>query len=142
MQCGIIDENNSIKDVDLAIHTLHYLATKKEQQLESEMPFEKFLCGIPIKTPIKRHIQLSDIIKEQAEELLTSVIENWGILNNASTDLLRHEFLQRQGKLSFKEDNPKIVIERKTQDILVDRLPWGIGICRLPWLDHLVFTNW
>ncbi|GGG23408.1 hypothetical protein GCM10011344_25190 [Dokdonia pacifica] len=140
--CEITNDNNEIINKELAIHALHYLATKKEQQLESQMLFEKFLCGVPVKTPIRRHIQLSDTIKEQAEELLTSVIENWGVLHNASTDLLRHEFLQRQGKLSFKEDNPKIVIERKTQDILVDKLPWGIGICRFPWLDHMIFTNW
>lgn len=140
--CGIIDDTNNITDIDLAVHTLHYLATKKEQQLESQMLFEKFLCGVPLQKTIQRHIQLSDTIKQQAEELLESVIENWGILNNASTDLLRHEFLQREGKLSFTEDNPKVVIERRTQDILVDRIPWGIGICRLPWLDHMVFTNW
>ena len=140
--CGIIDETNTIIDPEMAVHTLHYLATKKEQQLESQMLFEKFLCGIPLKKSIQRHVQLSDTIKQQAEELLASVVENWGVLNNASPDLLRHEFLQRAGKLSFKEDNPKIVIERKTQDILVDKLPWGIGICRLPWLDHLVYTNW
>lgn len=140
--CGLLDDNNTIIDQEVAVHALHYLATKKEQQLENYMVFEKFLCGVPIQKTIQRHIVLSDYIKEQAEELLQSVIENWGALNNASTDLICHEFLQREGKLSFKEDNPKIVIERKTQDILVDKLPWGIGICRLPWLDHLVFTNW
>ena len=112
--CEITNDNNEIINKELAIHALHYLATKKEHQLESQMLFEKFLCGVPVITPIRRHIQLSDTIKQQAEELLESVIENWGVLHNASTDLLRHEFLQRQGKLSFKEDSPKIVIERKT----------------------------
>lgn len=140
--CGIIDDTHTIIDPEVAVHTLHYLATRKEQQLESQMLFEKFLCGVPLKKPIRRQIQLSETIKQQAEELLESVIENWGVLNNASPDLVRHEFLQRAGTLNFKEDNPKIVIERKTQDILVDKLPWGIGICRLPWLDHLVYTNW
>ncbi len=140
--CGLLDNKNTIVDQEVAVHALHYLATKKEQQLESNMVFEKFLCGIPIQESIQRHIVLSDYIKKQAEELLQSVIENWGVLNNTSTDLLRHEFIQREGKLSFTEDNPKIVIERKTQDILIDKIPWGIGICRLPWLDHFVFTNW
>lgn len=140
--CGLLDHNNTIVDQETAIHALHYLATKKEQQLENNMVFEKFLCGVPIQKTIQRQIVLSDHIKEQAEELLLSVVENWGVLNNASSDLVRHEFLQREGKLSFTEDNPKIVIERKTQDILVDKLPWGIGICKLSWLDQLVFTNW
>lgn len=140
--CGLLDDNNIIVDQETAIHALHYLATKKEQQLENNMVFEKFLCGVPIQKTIQRQVVLSDHIKDQAEELLQSVVENWGVLNNASSDLVRHEFLQREGKLSFTEDNPKVVIERKTQDILVDKLPWGIGICKLPWLDQLVFTNW
>ena len=140
--CGLLDDTNTFIDREMAVHALHYLATKKEQQWESDMVFEKFICGIPIKDSINRHVELSDDIKNQAEELLKSVIENWGALGNASTDLLRHEFLQREGKLSFKDDNPKIIIERKTQDLLVDKLPWGISLFKLPWFDMLIFTDW
>ena len=140
--CDLLDDTNTIKNPAMAVHALHYLATKKELQSENNMVFEKFLCGIPIQKPIQRHIQLSDVLKNQAEDLLQSIIKNWKALGNASTDLIRHEFLQREGKLSFKEANPKLVIERKTQDILVDKLPWGIGICKLPWLDQMIFTNW
>lgn len=140
--CGLMDDSDDFIDREMAAHALHYLATKKEQQLESVMVFEKFICGIPLEESINRHVELSDVIKNQAEELLKSVIENWGALGNASTDLLRHEFLQRAGKLNLKDDNPKIIIERKTQDILVDKLPWGISLFKLPWFDKLIFTDW
>ena len=140
--CELLDSDNVFIDREMAVHALHYLATKKEQQLESNMVFEKFICGIPIEDSISRHVTLSDAIKNQAEALLKSVIENWDALGNASTDLLRYEFLQRQGKLSFKDNHPKITIERKTQDILVDKLPWGISLFKLPWLDTLIFTDW
>ncbi|WP_372756891.1 contractile injection system tape measure protein [Mariniflexile sp.] len=140
--CGLLDDSYAFTDREMAAHTLHYLATKEEQQLESEMVFEKFICGIPITQSINRHIQLSDTIKNQVEILLKSIIENWGSLGNVSTDLLRHEFLKREGKLCFKDDNPKVIIERKTQDILVDKLPWGISLFKLPWMDKIIYTNW
>jgi len=140
--CKLLDSNQEIINKELAVHALHYIATQKEQQLESDMLFEKMLCGVPIQQPINRHIILSEFIKEQSEELLQAILENWSILKNSSPDLLRIEFLQRSGLLSFKEDNPKITIERKTHDILLDKLPWGIGLCKLPWIEKLIFTDW
>ena len=140
--CGLLNNENKLKNKELAVHTLHYLATKQEQQFENNMLFEKVLCGVPIEEPIQRTIPLSKEFKANAEELLEAVLANWGVLKNASPDLLRGEFLQRFGKISFKEANPKITVERKVQDILLDKLPWNIGISRLPWLDYLLFTDW
>lgn len=140
--CDLLDENNDIPNPELAIHLLHYLATKKEQQFESNMVFEKFLCGIAIEQSIRREVVIPEGLKQKAEDLLKSVAHNWSALNDASTDLLRNEFLQRSGKLSFKAENPKITIERKVHDILLDRLPWALGLCKLPWVDKLIFTDW
>ncbi|MCF6350623.1 MAG: hypothetical protein L3J23_06270 [Flavobacteriaceae bacterium] len=140
--CKLLTLDNKLKNQELAVHLLHYIATKKEKQLESNLVFEKFLCGVPIKQSISKNISISKKLKKQSEELLESVIQNWEILKNASTDLLRNEFLQRAGKLSLEGDNPKINIARKTQDILVDKLPWNISISKLPWLNKLTFTDW
>jgi hypothetical protein len=140
--CQLLDAENRIVNPDLAVHLLHYLATKQELQWESNMLFEKILCGMHSKTIIQRNVVLSEELKSNAEELLEAVLQNWGVLKNASPDLLRNEFLQRFGKISFKEVNPKITIERKVHDILLDKLPWNLGICGLPWLDHLLFTDW
>jgi hypothetical protein len=140
--CDLLDEDQQLIDKEMAVHLLHYLATKQEQQYESNMLFEKVLCGVPIKEPVERTIRLSEKHKEMAEDLLEAVLTNWGVLKNASPDLLRNEFLQRLGKINFKENNPKLTVERKVHDILLDKLPWNIGICRLPWLDHLLFTDW
>ena len=140
--CDLLANDGSILDIDTAVQALHYTATKMENQPESEMVFEKFMCGVPISTIIDRNIILSDHIKNQSEELLKAVLQNWEALKSASPDLLRNEFLQRLGKISFKEANPKLFVERKTQDILLDRLPWNIGISKLPWSQQLLFTSW
>jgi hypothetical protein len=137
-----LGNDSKITDPELAIHLLHYIATKKEKQFENKMIFEKFLCGVPIQKTIRRNIKISDELKQKSEELLEAVIANWTSLNSASTDLLRNEFLQRSGKISFKEDNPKIIVERKVYDILLDKIPWTLSLCKLPWNSKLIFTDW
>ena len=140
--CGFLNEKNQLLKQEEAVHVLHYLATKKEQQLESNLIFEKFLCNVPIHQTITRDIIISDDIKEKCEELSQYVVQNWGILKKASTGLMRYEFLQRAGKLDLTKENPQITVERKVQDILLNKLPWSFSLCKLPWMDTLIFTNW
>ena len=133
---------NKITHTETAIHLLHYLATREEQQYEHRMIFEKFLCNIPIAHSINRQIELSAALKKHADEMLAAVLHNWTAMKTASTDLLRNEFLQRPGKLILSKDNPKVIIEKKTQDILLDKLPWNLGLCKLPWKNRIIFTDW
>ena len=140
--CHLLNKKGHIKDEELAIHLLHYLATKQQKQFESNMIFEKLLCGIPTKISINRHIKISKKLKNNTEELLKAVITNWGVLKNASPDLLRNEFLKRPGKITFKDNTIKLIVERKTQDILLNKLPWTISFCKLPWLKQIIVTDW
>ncbi|CAL2086639.1 contractile injection system tape measure protein [Tenacibaculum sp. 190524A05c] len=140
--CNLLNDKNEIIKPTEAVHLLNYVATKREKQLESNLIFEKFLCNVPIHQTIERNITLSDELKENAENLLQSIVQNWEILKNSSSDLIRNEFIQRQGKLDLTKDNPHITIERKTQDILLDKLPWNYSLCKLPWMKTLLFTDW
>ncbi|WP_298547901.1 contractile injection system tape measure protein [uncultured Aquimarina sp.] len=131
------------KKVALAIHLLHYLATKREKQIESDLVFEKFLCGYPINKPIRKNIRLPQNFKEEAELLLKALLNNWKALKNTSTDGLRENFIKREGKLM--SDDPsryRVIVERKTQDILLEKLPWNLTIIKLPWIDRLIFVEW
>lgn len=138
----LLDSHNGIKDKNLAVHLLHYLATKREFDWENSMAFEKFLCGVPSSQSIYRKTKIPKKFKAEAEDLLRSVLQNWEVLKNASPDLLRNEFLQRPGKISFTGNHPKITIEHKPQDILMAKIPWTIGVCKLPWLEGMIFTDW
>lgn len=140
--CGFLNEENKIIKPTEAVHLLHYIATKKEQQFESNLLVEKFLCNIPIHQPIERRVLLSDELKEKSEELLKAVVQSWDVLKNSSTDLIRYEFIQRQGKLDLTKEHPTIIVERKTQDILLSKLPWSVSLCKLPWMHTLIFTEW
>ncbi len=141
--CGFYDnDSKEIVEKSKAVHALHYIATKTDCDWNANVSFEKFLCGIPLNVSIPREVELDEEVKKQSEELLKAVIENWPALKNSSTDLLRHEFLQRPGKLDLTGKTPRITIERKTQDILLDKISWNLSIAKLPWIDALIYTDW
>jgi hypothetical protein len=140
--CDLIDDNHLIANKELAAHLLHYTAAKKENDYEQTMLFEKFLCGIPLNESIKREIKIDDKHKKHIEEMLDAAVEHWSALKNTSTAILRTEFLQREGKLDWSESNPKLTIERKTQDLLLEKIPWNISIVKIPWIDKLIYTQW
>lgn len=140
--CDLIDNKNVIVNKELAVHLLHYAATKRENDYEHTMLFEKFLCGIPLSKSIKREIKIDEEHKKHVEEMLDATVKHWSALKNTSTAVLRSEFLQREGKLDWSESNPKLTIERKTQDLLLERIPWNISIVKIPWIDKLLYTQW
>lgn len=140
--CDVLDEHNIILNKELAAHLLHYAATKRENDYEHSMLFEKFLCGIPPQQSIQREIKIEEKHKQNVEEMLLAVVQHWSALKNTSVDILRSEFLQREGKLDCTESNPKLTIERKTQDLLLEKIPWNINIVKIPWMEKLIYTQW
>ncbi|WP_202702182.1 contractile injection system tape measure protein [Flavobacterium sp. UGB4466] len=140
--CGLLHKDHTINDPETAAHLLHYIATDREQDYESQMLFEKMLCNIPINRPINRNIILSEELKDQGKEMLQAVLDNWPIMKNSSIALLQNEYLQRPGKIILSQDNPKVIVERKTQDILLDKISWNLGIVKLAWKDKIIFVDW
>lgn len=140
--CNLIDpKTKKLTDPEVCAHLLHYIATGKTNQLESNMLFEKFLCNIPLNHSISRHIKLSSKHKSEAAKVIAAVQQNWSSMKTASEGLLQYEFFQRSGKLII-DTNQTLTIERKTQDILLDKLSWGIGFIKLPWQKQFIYVNW
>lgn len=140
--CGLLGAGNTITDRDTTIHLLHYLATGKEQQFEALQLMEKFLCGMPLAFPVNREIILTTELKTKAEELLTAVLGHLPQLKSTSITLFQNEFLQRPGKLILDEGKPRLIVERRTQDILLDNLSWNLSLVQLPWIKELIFVDW
>lgn len=140
--CNLIDpKTKKLIDPEVCAHLLHYIATGKTNQPESNMLFEKFLCNIPLHHSISRHIKLSRKHKSEAAKVIAAVQQNWSSMKTASVGLLQYEFFQRPGKLVMS-NNQTLTIERKTQDILLDKLSWGIGFIKLPWQKEFIYVNW
>ncbi len=140
----ITDANGKIKTGkhDLAVHLLHFLATKKENVFEANLVLEKFLCDISFKKTIQRKSLLSLKMKEEANNLLGQVIKFWPELKSTSPDGLRQMFLQRDGKLLQNERNFKLIVERKAQDILLEKLNWNLSLIEIPWIKKLIYVEW
>ncbi|RUT69433.1 hypothetical protein D0817_16495 [Flavobacterium cupreum] len=142
LNCGLLNKDNTIKDPEVAAHLLHYTATAKEQDYENEMLFEKLLCNIPLNQTINRNIILSEEFKKHSTEMLQAALDHWPVMKNSSVALLQNEYLQRPGKIILTGDNPKVLVERKTQDILLDKITWNIGIVKLAWKNKVIFVDW
>ncbi|NQY28533.1 MAG: hypothetical protein HRT69_03570 [Flavobacteriaceae bacterium] len=140
--CKLLDSNNKLSNPELCVHLLHYIATGKTQQAESDMVFEKFLCDIPVTQSINRHVIITDEHKNQADQLLNAINANWPAMKKSTTALLQYEFLQRPGKMVYKNENTTITVEHKTQDIIFNTLSWNIGLIKLPWKADLMYANW
>jgi hypothetical protein len=102
----------------------------------------KILCGLPQTQAVNTRIRLEAKQKEEAGELLRSVIEFWKVLKDTSADALRASFLQRNGKLLRVNKEWKLMVEQKPYDMLLQQLPWSIQMIKLSWMDELVRTEW
>jgi hypothetical protein len=125
-----------------AVQLLHYLTTGGETDREFNLTFEKYLCGLPLETPLTQLSEIGSADKQECDEVLRSMVSFWPALKNTSPDGLRQMFFHRNGKLDLHKSPHKLYIERKAQDVLLDKLQWNISIVKLPWMDDLLFVEW
>jgi len=142
--CGIAGKHGNLppENFDMAVQTMHFLATGNENVFEGNLIFEKFLCGEPLKMPIQQKSLLTDSIKTEANDLLVEVVRYWPALKNTSADGLRQMFIQRDGKLIQEDSKYRLIVERKAQDVLLEKLNWNISVIKLPWISNILFTEW
>lgn len=121
---------------------VNYLATGNEQMEEYELVLPKILCGISPAVVINTDVVFSKEMKKEASDLLNSVIEYWTILKDTSIAGLRETFLQRTGKLSYKNNEWLLQVEQKQFDMLLEHLPWNISMIKLAWMPTVLKTEW
>lgn len=139
---SLLSEGNEITDKSKAAMLVQYLASGKEYITEFELGLAKILCGIEMQTPVDTTVHLTTGEKEEANELLLSVIEYWNILKNTSVGGLRDSFLLREGKLSLNDKGWLLQVEQRSYDMLLQNLPWNISIIKLPWMRSIMKTEW
>lgn len=140
--CNVV-QNNEITDTSLAVHAIQYLATGNENTPENELILNKVLCGLSIEQAVALEVTLSEEIKAEAKKMLEAVIFYWDVLQDTSVDGLRYSFLQRQGKLSKKEDGDWLLqVEQQSYDMLLGHLPWTYSIIKLPTMNTTLWVEW
>lgn len=133
---------SGIAKPDQALYLLHYLATGNDNAAEFELILPKVLCGLPVEYVVKEISMLHEEQKNEANELLASVIEYWTVLGNTSIDGLRESFLKRNGKLSYNGKEWLLQTEQQPYDMLLQHLPWNISMIQLPWMKQMLKTEW
>lgn len=138
---GYTDESE-LEKPSRAIHFLSFLETGQEDFAPHRTALYKVICGQAQGFWVDPDIVLSNFEKDEAQQLLESVIGHWGALKNSSPEGLREAFLRRKGKLSMKDFDFNLKVESRAQDILLTRIPWGFGTIKLPWMTNFLHVDW
>lgn len=128
-----------------AIALLQFMANGESETNEEDLLLNKILCNWPLEEALALLEPLSTEARQEAENLLQSVITQWTALKKNSIENLRYSFLQREGKLIQGPDGGwHLYIERQTLDVLLDRLPpgWGYSMVKLPWMQQILYVEW
>jgi hypothetical protein len=137
-QGNFTSRNNQVK----AVFLLYYLCTGREEVPEYILPLNKIICGLSLDEPLPSSVSLGNEEKEECEELLNEIINNWQKLGNASIEALREAFINREGILTRVNNGWKLQVERKGHDVLLESLPWSFSHIKLSWMQHLITTEW
>jgi hypothetical protein len=125
-----------------AIFLLHFVATGETDATEEKLIFPKILCGWPIHMPCINAFEITETEKQEANDLLESVIINWPVLKSTSANGLRESFIQRSGKLTISDDHFLLLPEQRGIDVLIDHIAWGFRNILLPWMDRRLVVEW
>lgn len=125
-----------------AVLLSQFLVTGETEIPEHQLVLNKIICGYPLHDPVDFILELTEKEKEEINGLLQSVLKYWTALKTTSAEGLQQSFLQREGKLTDKEDYWLLQVEQKSYDILMSLLPWGIGIIKLPWMEKRIVVEW
>lgn len=125
-----------------AILLSQYLVSDQTSISEHELILNKIIMGWDLDDPLASTIDLTKKEKEESQDLLNSALNHWGALGNSGVPALQETFLQREGKLIYKDDQYKLIVERKTIDILMDKIPWSFSTLKLPWMDKRIQVEW
>ena len=141
---GMVSGGNFIPEEmkSRAILLLHYVASGLSEAEEYELTVAKILCELPIDFPLNGLLELTDLEKEEADQMLLALIQQWELLKNTSITGLRESFLQRPGKLFKRNGNLCLQVESSSIDMLLDYLPWNLSIIKLPWMSEMLRVEW
>lgn len=138
-----IAKNSALKDAARAAVLVYHLVSGLEKYGEWDLLLPKILCGLPPKALVPSGtVVLRPEERAEAASLLVAVIEHWSVLKATSPEALRQSFLQREGRLTEKQEGWRLLVQPAAHDVLLQHLPWSISIIKLPWMKAPVYVDW
>ena len=124
------------------VHLLQYMVDERTGTPEYRLVLNKVLCGVKSGIPIVRGIEITDKETEAITNMITAMIQNWKILGNTSIAGFRESFLQREARLTLKNDAWHLQVEERAFDMLLDQIPWSFSTIKYSWMDRVIFVKW
>lgn len=121
---------------------LQYLADNSLEAPEYLLPLNKILCGIDISESDDTTLNITKDEKEECNDLLTAILQNWPILKNTTPLGLQQAFLQREGVIGLLDGGWILRVKREGYDVVMDKLNWSIGVVKLPWMGGVIYVEW
>ena len=134
-------KEDKILNLNKAVSLLNFMVDSSKKFADFEVLLPKIFCGAGLDT-VSQRFRLSAEDKKQCHDLINAVITNWGVLKNTSIEGLQKSFLQRDGKLSRRQDNWLLTVEQRPYDMLLKQLPWSINMIRHTWMKEMVLVEW
>ena len=136
------DKFKGLHEAERAVHLLQFMTDEKRESGEYRLVLNKILCGIHLSRPITRRIKITTNEREAIEGLVRGMIENWKTIGHTSVEGFRESFLQRRGRLTFKDNAWHLKVEQRAFDMLLDSIPWGFATIKHPWMEKVVYVKW
>nr|WP_321235308.1 contractile injection system tape measure protein [uncultured Psychroserpens sp.] len=141
---GAITNNtfNSEDDQLNAVHYFQYIVTGLTETEEIHLTLNKILCGLPIKTPVRHDIEITESEKQLIQGLIKAFIGSWSAIGDSSIEGFRGNWLVRNAILNETEERWELIVEKKAYDILLLKSPFSFSIIKLPWMTKPLHVNW
>ncbi|MBV8473510.1 MAG: hypothetical protein JO107_01780 [Hyphomicrobiales bacterium] len=125
-----------------AIQTLEFLTFGRSETREYELALNKVLCGVDLAEPLTAGHAPDEHAQDLCESLLRSFGQAWAPLRNSTIATIREAFLQRDGLLSWNDEQWTLKVATKPYDMLLDSMPWPFQLIKARWMTSLVKVEW
>lgn len=143
--CDLLKENKFKNEQARfrGIALLHYIIYGTETHaLEEELIVPSMLCDVVSANQVFSLPKLNQHERSLADSMLQEIGLRCSRLKNATTKVIRENFIQRYGKLSIDKQTLNIEIKKRTYDVLLEDLPNASRVSDLPWISREVILNW
>jgi hypothetical protein len=125
-----------------AVQLMQYIVTGQAYNPEADLLLNKILCGMDAGTPVPPELDISEREEQLVESMMKGVLHNWEKMHGTSIPTFRQAFLQREGRLQWRENFWELIVEKKAYDVLLSTLPWQINMIKYSWMSQPLKVVW
>ena len=125
-----------------AVYILQHLVYNKVNFPEYELVLNKLLVGIQPEVHLVPLENLTNEEKDMTKSLLNGLMSNWEKVKDSTPEGIQETFLQREGMLTFKDEEILLTVEKKGVDVLLGSIPWNFSVVKLSWMAKPIHVVW